>query len=70
MPDETDQIDAQALASVLLQAKIRLDNVVAYLKSPNDISLLAKRANEDNNSSCNTACNCRGIAINPGREQR
>jgi hypothetical protein len=69
MPDNTNQIDALALTSVLLQAKIRLDNVVAHLKSPKDVSLLPKRALEDNNSTCNTACTC-GALTRLGREEQ
>jgi hypothetical protein len=57
------QIDGRQLASVLLQAKLRLDDVVAHLGAPGDRPLRLKPALDDNNSSCNTACTCGGAMI-------
>jgi hypothetical protein len=58
MAKEGAQIDAQSLASVLVQAKMRLDDAVAYLRSPESRTLRVSPALADNNSTCNTACTC------------
>ena len=62
MAEETPQVDAEVLASVLVQARLRLDDVIAHLERPGDRPLRLKEALEDNNSGCNTACSCRSLA--------
>ena len=69
MAREEQQVDAQQLAAVLLQAKLRLDEVVAHLGAPVDRPLRLRPQLEDNNSSCNTACSCGSLAnqaVQPG----
>jgi hypothetical protein len=56
------RVDARALAEVLRDASVRLDDAVSKLKAagvPLE-QLFRKAALEDNNSSCNTACSCGG----------
>ncbi|MFD2053439.1 hypothetical protein ACFSQT_10180 [Mesorhizobium calcicola] len=57
------QVEAKALAEVLREASVRLDNAVSQLKAagvPIDSILKRKAALDDNNTGCNTACSCGG----------
>ncbi|MFD2053440.1 hypothetical protein ACFSQT_10185 [Mesorhizobium calcicola] len=70
MADQKAQVDAQQLASILIEAKIRLDDAVAHLRSPADKLLRVGRALEDNNTSCNTACTCGALADQISQPER
>ena len=57
------EVDAKALAEVLGEASVRLDEAVARLRDagvPVDQLMRRPMALEDNNSGCNTACSCGG----------
>ena len=63
MPYEKGQVESSALAILLQEASLRLDEVVSKLKGggvPVDDILKNRLALDDNNSSCNTACSCGG----------
>lgn len=61
--DAKKPTDSEALAEVLRNAQLSIEGALSHLResgllSTVDLRGISRRALEDNNSSCNTACSC------------